>query len=404
VKITVLIDLDDTLLCTEETFFPTYIKSLAQKIGRVDPDLFAHEMKIITERMLAKDSPALTLEQTFNAYFYDAINIPRSEIIDILDDYYRNDYGQLQRLTRQLPESKTLIETAFSLGHQVAIATNPFFPRIATMQRLSWAGIPMENYPFSIVSTYEDFHFAKPNPSYFVELLAQLGWPSAPAVMIGNHMGQDILSAESLGFPTFFIQSTDGKRNITSHTLSSSGQLSEAIPWLKRISGEKFSNDFSTIPAMLNVMKSTPAALETLTKDIPFQKWSLQPDDNDYSLNELCCYFRDRDQEVYLPGIQRVITEAYTNFPNIETENWSNEMGYIHQNGQLALQDFIDSRIQIINLLSTLPDSTWQYQTNSAKYGMITFKKLIHKIVLHDQELIRQVKKVVDMLNHINKS
>jgi hypothetical protein len=270
------------------------------------------------------------------------------------------------------------------------------------MQRLSWAGIPMDKYPFSIVSTYEDFHFAKPNPSYFVELLAQLGWPTAPAIMIGNHMGQDILSAESLGFPTFFIQNTCDHRNIPSHALSSSGKLSETIPWLERVTAEEFTNDFSSIPAMLNVMKSTPAALETLTKNIPFHEWSRRPEKNQYSLNELCCYFRDRDREVYLPGIQRVITEAYTNFPNIETENWSDEMGYIHQDGQLALKDFFESRIQIINLLSTLPGPSWQNRTNSAKYGMITFQKLIYKIIANDQELIRQVKKGVEKLDRVN--
>ncbi len=392
-KITVLIDLDDTLLRTDESFFPTYIKSLAQKIKKVDPVLFSQEMKIITKRMLAKNTPAMTMEQTFDSYFYDAIHVAHNEIADVLNDYYKNDYCHLQKLTKLLPESKTLVETAFALGHQVVIATNPFFPRIATMQRLSWAGIPMEEYPFSIVSTYENFHFAKPNPAYFTELLAQLGWPSAPAIMIGNHMGEDILSADSLGFPTFLVQSTDSSRKVTTHVLSSSGSLSDAISWLEKISSTEFSNDFSTIPAMMNVMKSTPAALETLTKDIPPQVWNQRSNENEYSLNELCCYFRDLDREVYLPGIQRVITEAYANFPNIETEAWSEEMGYIHQNGRLALQDFFDSRMQMINLLSTMNDTTWQSQINSAKYGMITFQKLAYKIVSHDQELLRQVKK-----------
>ena len=55
------------------------------------------------------------------------------------------------------------------------VATNPIFPRKAILHRLSWAGLAPEQVPFALITDYERFHFAKPNPAFFAEILAQLG-------------------------------------------------------------------------------------------------------------------------------------------------------------------------------------------------------------------------------------
>ncbi len=303
-------------------------------------------------------------------------------------------------LTTIKPEARTLVEAALSLGHQVVIATSPFFPKTATLQRLAWAGLSIEQYPFGLVSTYEDFHFAKPNPAYYTEVLAQLGWTGNPAVMIGNHYEYDILPAEMLGFPTYLVRDIDTSQNQLGNPLSSSGTLAEAIPWLISISNAEVKNDFSTVNAMLAVLKATPAAMETLSKDLKSELWSKRTDSNDWAMNEIFCHMRDVDSEVNLPRIQRVLAEADAFVAGIDTDSWAEEMDYIHQNGSQAFADFLKTRVQILNHLSTLSEVDWQKQLRHAIFGPTTFKELINFIVTHDQNHLQQVKQTINRLNN----
>ncbi len=57
-------------------------------------------------------------------------------------------------------------------GDRVALATNPIFPRIATENRIRWAGLVPED--FEIYTTYEASTFCKPNPAYYLEVARTL--------------------------------------------------------------------------------------------------------------------------------------------------------------------------------------------------------------------------------------
>ena len=48
------------------------------------------------------------------------------------------------------------------MGYPLVLATNPIFPRVATMQRIDWAGLDVED--FELVTVYENFNYSKPNP------------------------------------------------------------------------------------------------------------------------------------------------------------------------------------------------------------------------------------------------
>ena len=400
-KLIVLIDLDGTLLATnEQLFIPAYFKSLSEKVWPQDPAGFGDRLfKATYTGMFIKDTPVKTLEESFDTIFYPSIGVAKPEIITSIQSFYDNEFANLRSITAIKPEAKALVETAFADGHQVVISTSPFFPRTATLQRLAWAGLPADQYPFALVSTYEDFHFAKPNPAYYAELLAQLGWPKHPAVMIGNDMEQDIQPAELLGIPTFLVDESADITSLNKHSLSSQGSLADVNAWLQQVSQQAFQNNFTSKEGMLAVLNATPAALETLVKNIENDLWSKRPEPAEWALNEICCHLRDVDREVNLPRIQRVLSEADAFIPGIETDSWAEEMDYIHQNGQNALQDFLKTRLQIIDHLSKLPLSTWNKSLRHAIFGPTTFRELVSFIVTHDQNHVAQVKKTIQQLS-----
>ena len=67
------------------------------------------------------------------------------------------------------------------------------------------AGLSTDKFTYNIIPSYQDFHFAKPNPAFFAELLGRIGWPRQATVMVGDDPQNDIQGAQLLGIPTFWV-------------------------------------------------------------------------------------------------------------------------------------------------------------------------------------------------------
>ena len=87
-------------------------------------------------------------------------------------------------------------------GVRVALATNPIFPRIATEQRIRWAGLAPED--FVLYTTYENSPFCKPNPDYYREVARTLGVQPEECLMVGNDATED-LAAREAGMDVFLL-------------------------------------------------------------------------------------------------------------------------------------------------------------------------------------------------------
>ncbi len=212
--LTLLLDLDNTLLGNEmDTFLPAYLQALSGHLSSyVDPDRMIAALLDGTRRMAGNQDPGCLLEEVFDDVFYPAIGIEKATIRPVIDSFYEQVFPSLQSLTQFRPKAVRLVDAALSRGYQIAIATNPLFPRSASLQRLAWAGFDPAKYPFKLVSTYEDFHFAKPNSAYYAEVLAALNWPDGPVLMVGDDLDRDIIPAHQLGLSTFWIRSPNKPR------------------------------------------------------------------------------------------------------------------------------------------------------------------------------------------------
>ena len=141
--LTLLLDLDDTLLDTNaDAFVPAYFQSLARHLdGRVRPEVMFAALASGTKLMLASSDPSHTLQEIFEADFYPKIGIPKDQLTEIIDDFYDNVFPALGSVTRKRPGAVELTEWAFASGQRVAIATDPLFPLKATYHRIRWAGL-----------------------------------------------------------------------------------------------------------------------------------------------------------------------------------------------------------------------------------------------------------------------
>ena len=392
-----LLDLDDTLLKNSMAdFLPAYLRAVSTSLADyVEPSTVVNALLAGTEEMLGNQDPDCTLADVFYPIFYQAIQQNPQVIDPAIDRFYRDVFPQLKSLTRPIPQAVRMVESAFARGFRVAIATAPLFPRQAILQRLAWAGFTPEKHPFALIPSVEDFHFAKPNPAFLAELLAQLGWPEDGALMVGNDVKDDIGAANGLGLPSYWIRTDgypppDGEAQPTA-----SGSHEDLIAWLDSTPAEQLQLDYHKPEAMLAILRATPAALNTLSRNIPGSFWSERPSLTEWSLAEITCHLRDVDVELNLPRLDKVTQQSNPFLPGMDTDRWADERNYLQQDGRSALQHFTQARIKLVNLLEGLSADDWQRPARHAIFGPTSLQELVSFIVGHDRLHVRQAYGVI---------
>ena len=232
----ILFDLDDTLLgCSMDTFFPAYVQSLTRYVAHlISPEVLQAELMRATGAMDANDGSGPTNEEAFAAVFYPAVGYEPHELKPIFERFYREEFPKLRALTHPRPAARLLMDWSFTRGLQVAIATNPFFPRSAVEQRLEWAGVPVTEFDYDLITTYETMHATKAHPAYYHEILTRLGRKPHECLMVGDHWDWDIAPPASLGIPAYWI-APDGSAPLDAGVpLAGHGTLTDLWEWLRR--------------------------------------------------------------------------------------------------------------------------------------------------------------------------
>jgi FMN phosphatase YigB (HAD superfamily) len=387
-----LFDLDNTLLYNDINFFlGAYLKALGNHLSsRIAPEKMIPLLLAGTDKMIKKEMPAQTLEESFDQAFYPAMGIPKEELAEEIRYFYSEIFPGLKTLTQIRPEAIQIIDFAFQNDYPVVIATNPVFPRRAILHRLDWAGVPAEKYQYQLVTSYETFHFAKPNPAYYAEILAQLGWPERPALMIGNSLEDDILPASQIGIPGFFLTDKPVSLPEGIHPYSSQGPFEHILSWIKETGEREVEQVPLSTPALLSILKSTPAALETLSSSLDEHAWKQKPAENEWCLAEIVAHLRDVDREVNLLRLEKVCLEDNPFLPGVDTDPWANERQYILENGLSARQEFLSVRTKLLEMVSGLSEVGWQRPARHAIFGPTNLTELVAIIATHDQLHIRQ--------------
>jgi FMN phosphatase YigB (HAD superfamily) len=389
---TLLLDLDDTLLDNHvETFLPAYLQALSRELAPfVEPKRLVNTLLAATQKMVKNNRPECTLKDVFDQAFYPALEIDSSVIQGVLDQFYAQVFPTLKRLTSPRPEAIQMVEQAFARGYQVVIATNPVFPRTAVLQRLEWAGLPTDKYPFALVASYEKCHFAKPYPAFYAEIMARLGWPEGPVVMVGNDLQNDITPARLFGLPTFMLRETDSIPQDGPEAPTASGNMSDLIPWLESSPPTSFQPDYDLPTAMQAILRSTPAALDTLCRGLPAQAWTKRSEPGEWALTEILCHLRDVEREVNLPRLQLVLGEANPFISGKDTDPWAEQRQYLRQNGSQALTKFTAARLEQLGLLEAARLEDWDRPARHSIFGPTRLSELVGINAAHDRLHIRQ--------------
>lgn len=201
----VLFDLDGTLLPMEEDrFMELYFGSMTKHMAPrgYEPQELVRAIWKGTAAMVRNDG-----SKTNETAFWDSFAVRfgeaarRDEVH--FTRYYEEGFPLVKAACGFDPAARTVVDAIAAMGLPMLLATNPVFPRIATDQRIAWAGLDREDFRF--VTTYECASFCKPSPLYYKELLDRFGYDPRQCLMVGNDVTEDMEAAKSLGMEVFLL-------------------------------------------------------------------------------------------------------------------------------------------------------------------------------------------------------
>jgi FMN phosphatase YigB (HAD superfamily) len=404
VPTTLLIDLDDTLLLNPmETFIPAYLDLLSEHLSNfVEPGKTVEQLLRATTQMSQNKRPDCTLKEIFDSHFYPSLQINQEDVREALDEFYREIFPGLKRLTRPRPGAGEFLAEAITRRYSLAIATNPLFPETAIQQRIRWAELPYDGFPFTIVPSYETFHFAKPDPAYIAELMAKIGWPEGSVVMVGNDATLDISPAIGLGVNAFWAPVDEDELGIDIAAGTGKDDISKFFDWFDSNGIETRQPNYNTPEALLAILRSTPAALDSFYRDLGDESLTRRPRPDEWSQTEILCHLRDVEEEVNLERVDRVLAEHNPFIIGQDTDPWAQQRNYICQNGLDALEAFTNLRNKLVKQLEQLLPMDWDRPARHTILGPTNLKELIRIITAHDRLHIKQSLEVRRMNSKIN--
>jgi FMN phosphatase YigB (HAD superfamily) len=394
-SLTLLLDLDDTLLDTNvDVFTPAYLQALVKQFnGRAAPDVIFRALATGTGLMNQSQDASRTLQEVFDASFFPDLGVSKEEMHEVIEDFYDHVFPTLAVHTGQKADAAPFVEWALSQGYRVAIATDPLLPRKATWHRVRWAGIDPETV--ELITTYEHSHFSKSFTAYYAEVLGRLGWPEGPVLMVGNDIERDLLPAHRLGLPTYMI---DGDSASAPDFVMGQGSLADLRPWLESVPLSTLEPSYRTPEAVLAIMTSTPAVLHSLTSGLTEEQWRHEPTKDDWALNEIVCHLRDTEREIHQLQINLMLEREGAFIPRPENAVWANEREYLNVQGRAALAEFTAARLEILKILKEQNEGMLSRRARHAIFGPTNFLEVVGFIADHDRLHIQQAWKTVQSL------
>lgn len=202
---TVLFDLDGTLLPMDiDTFTNVYFAELAKKAaayGYTDAKALVAAVWKGTKAMVQNDGTVDNCER-FWATFAGEMGENSLSLRPHFDAFYANEFDRVKTSVGENPLARRAIDMLKQKGYEVVLATNPIFPLVGVQTRLSWLGLTAQD--FSLVTSYENSKFCKPNPDYYREILQKIGKKPEECLMVGNDTAED-LAALTVGLDCYLV-------------------------------------------------------------------------------------------------------------------------------------------------------------------------------------------------------
>ena len=202
----ILFDLDGTLLPIDnESFFKIYFTELTRVLvsAGIEQELAVKSVWAGTKAMIMNDGKRYNKDVFWETFVATAGCKSAESFINATDPFYNGDFHKIRAALGENPYALRAVELAARNGRRVVLATNPVFPPMAQLARLSWIGLSGKN--FDLITDYESDRFCKPNPKYYLSICERIGVEPSECLMVGNDESDDMMGASAAGLDCFLV-------------------------------------------------------------------------------------------------------------------------------------------------------------------------------------------------------
>lgn len=386
----VLLDLDHTLINTDVSFVPEYMRM----VDTYFESLWQYpKLSRILARVIGGATGPRSVELTNSGMAVRVIaeetGKSTAEILESFALFYADIYPALKSCIEQIEPAAALIEYLHKQSLAVVIATNPLYPAEAIRLRLRWGGLPDELDAYALVTTGDNMHFAKPDPSYYAEIVARVGIEPDEALMVGDSLENDILPAVELGLNTFYIHNDPGDRPSQA---DDTGTLSD---FYSRLTSENWLEAVKPHPlkpeAIEPELRGNIGALFGMLSDVKPHHWNQHPDPNEWSVLQVVCHLLESEQAVQRPRLKRILEENNPFLVAPHSPPGPYEALPCDADGLHAAQRFAQQRAETIEWLRTLRPNDWQRSARHSIFGLTTLLEMAHFTAQHDRLHLNQI-------------
>lgn len=228
---TILFDLDGTLLAIDDQAFEqTYFKALAYELR----DLFDPEtlVKIIWKatKLMVADVSDRSNQDVFMEEMQKLCTYDPAYLWERFMTFYAGPFDALKQHIQPNPSMLEAVDLLYEKGYQLAIATNPLFPKLAVDKRIEWAQLNPKQ--FNYVSSFEGNSACKPQLKFYQEVLNHLNVSAETCMMVGNDPLEDMI-AKQLGMRTYLVHDYLVDRPETEPMWNDSGRMQDFLSYVK---------------------------------------------------------------------------------------------------------------------------------------------------------------------------
>ncbi len=389
----ILLDLDDTLLSNPLNrvghSFDAWNTFFARITGQPDA---GRGLAAAMAGVSSSVDPAQSNIEVFLDIVTRRWGVDRETAMIYFQAFYDEVYAQMRQHVQPREAAPMLLDWLRQAGYQIVIATNPLFSAEATSWRLGWGELPTDLTAYTLVTHIENFHFAKPTPHYYEEILGRLGIANNEALMVGDDWVNDITPAQRAGLNTFWIRPDGTPRESEDIIPDGEGTLNDFVlkvrsqGWLETLQPLPLQPSM-IVPRLLGNV----GALYGLLQEYAPEQWWQHPDPAEWSPLEVVCHLRDSEAAVQRPRLERIAAEdnPFLSAPLAPPGpgQIACDVAALHD----PAEQFLAERRKTIAFLEALPPDAWFRPARHSIFGPTTLLEMADFTATHDRLHLRQI-------------
>jgi FMN phosphatase YigB (HAD superfamily) len=199
----VLFDLDNTLIRFDEReFFEAYIPRISTVFSDMMPPETLITKLLLSTQMLVNNNGQMSNAEYFMSSFSEGYEGYREEIWERFIRFDETEFDEFRSLVSVIPGVREVFTKLRGKGVKLVIASNPIWPKVVQMKRLSWAGLG--DWNFELVTSIENMSYCKPHIEYYLEVCKKINEKPGGCLMVGNDPVNDLVVAK-IGMKTFLV-------------------------------------------------------------------------------------------------------------------------------------------------------------------------------------------------------